>query len=61
MSSCPPHHWLIDDGPHGDQRWSCQKCGLVRAEARHPAEARRLANVCTWSPDELVLLDEEPE
>jgi hypothetical protein len=53
---CPPHHWLIEDDPHGRQRWSCHKCGLVRNEERHLPEARRLPNASTWGRDEAVLV-----
>jgi Zn-finger protein len=59
-SPCPPHHWMIDDRL-GHQRWSCQKCGLVRDPERRPADTRRLANVCTWSRDEVALMDDDPE
>ena len=58
--SCPPHHWIIDDHL-GHQRWSCQKCGLVRDAERRSADTRRLANVCTWSRDEVALMDVDPE
>jgi hypothetical protein len=55
---CPPHHWLIDDEPSdGRERWSCQRCGLVRRETPRPAAARRLANVATLGRDEVALLD----
>ena len=60
VASCPPHHWFIG-GSQGRQRWSCQKCGLVRTEERRPIEARRLANMSTWSRDEVALLDAETE
>ncbi len=59
VSPCPPHHWLIDQDTSGRERWSCQRCGLVRDAGRGPAEARRLVNVCTWSRDEVALLDDE--
>ena len=55
--TCPPHHWLIDGDARGHERWSCQRCGVVRDTTVRPLEARRLANVCTWSRDEVVLLD----
>jgi hypothetical protein len=55
--SCPPHHWLIDDDSPGGERWSCRKCGLVRTPERRPIEPNRLANVCTWSRDEVALVD----
>jgi len=58
---CPPHHWLIAEETRGRQRWSCQKCGLVRDETLRPVAVPRLGNVCTWSREEVALLDEEPE
>ena len=60
-ASCPPHHWLIEPDDMGRDRWACQKCGLVRDDARRPAETRRLSNVSTWSRDEVALLDLDPE
>jgi hypothetical protein len=55
--SCPPHYWLFEPDDLGRDRWACQKCGLVRANANRPAETRRLSNVSTWSRDEVALLD----
>ncbi|HLH22902.1 MAG TPA: hypothetical protein VK066_10285 [Chloroflexota bacterium] len=60
-ASCPPHHWLIERDDMGRDRWACQKCGLVRADGGGRADTRRLSNVCTWSRDEVVLLDVDPE
>lgn len=55
---CPPHHWLIEPDDMGRDRWACQKCGLVRAEqGRRVGETRRLSNLCTWSRDEVALID----
>jgi hypothetical protein len=59
--ACPPHHWLIEPDDMGRDRWACQKCGLVRADAARRAETRRFSNVSTWSRDEVALLDEDPE
>ena len=58
---CPPHHWLIEPDDMGRDRWACQKCGLVRADAARRTEMRRLSNACTWSRDEVALLDQDPE
>ncbi len=55
--TCPPHYWLIASDEMGRDRWSCHKCGLVRADARRPTEARRLSNVCTWGRDEVALVE----
>jgi len=59
--ACPPHHWLIQPDDMGRDRWACQKCGLVRAETGRRPDVRRLSNVCTWSRDEIALLDVEPD
>ncbi|HZS02397.1 MAG TPA: hypothetical protein VFE37_27020 [Chloroflexota bacterium] len=61
FATCPPHHWLIQADDMGRDRWACQKCGLVRAEAEQRADARRFTNVCTWSRDEVALLDPDLE
>jgi Zn-finger protein len=61
IATCPPHHWLIERDDMGRDRWACQKCGLVRADAVRQAKTRRLSNVCTWSRDEVALLDADPE
>jgi hypothetical protein len=45
----------------GRDRWACQRCGLVRAETERRPATRRLTNVCTWSRDEVALLDVEPD
>ena len=58
-ATCPPHHWLIERDDMGRDRWACQKCSLVRAQPGRPAETRRLSNVCTWSRDEVALLDDD--
>ena len=52
---CPPHHWMIGSVA-GSERWSCQRCGLVRQNEGRVVQARRLANVATWSRDEMVLV-----
>jgi len=31
--SCPPHYWLITDGPHAVQLWICQRCGAEQQRA----------------------------
>ena len=59
--SCPPHHWLIERDDLGRDRWACQRCGLVRADHGRVVETRRLSNVCTWSRDEVALLDVDDE
>ena len=56
VPGCPPHHWLIG-GERSDEQWCCQKCGLLRRPARRVVEARRLANVSTWSRDEIALAE----
>jgi hypothetical protein len=56
-ATCPPHHWLIENDDMGRDRWACCKCGLVRADATRPHEARRLSNVCTWGRDEMALVE----
>jgi hypothetical protein len=61
VASCPPHHWLIERDDMGRDRWACQRCGFVRADAARRADSRRLSNVCTWSRDEVALLDVEPD
>ncbi len=61
IASCPPHHWLIERDDLARERWACQKCGLVRPESGRAADARRLSNVCTWSRDEVALMDADAE
>ena len=30
--SCPPHHWLVEEGSEGLQRWACYRCGAERQQ-----------------------------
>ncbi len=53
---CPPHYWLAERDPLGREQWVCRRCCQARGLDRG-ATPRRLTNACTWSRDEVALLD----
>jgi hypothetical protein len=42
LSGCPPHHWIIV-GADTTQRWTCHRCGVVRAHQDSSGEAINLS------------------
>jgi len=59
---CPPHHWWIESANKsdiGEERWTCQRCGLVRLPHRLESLAKMgepgLSNLSTVSREDLVV------
>ena len=46
-TSCPPHHWLIEEQPGGLQHWACYRCGVEREQQQVMAAERPYTS---WAP-----------
>jgi hypothetical protein len=47
---CPPHYWLVEDQPSGDQHWACYRCGAERDQPLEVPVDRPHAPWASYTP-----------
>jgi len=52
VTTCPPHHWLIEEQVGGLQHWACYRCGAEREQQQAgPAERPAVPWATRRAPD----------